>query len=212
MQTNNIARQQTEAYLNAYDYFNQELFGGELPGCILNFSRHRGAHGFVKYNSWKKINEEGEECTIHELSLTPQTLSREPKLFYSTLVHEMAHIWQIEFGTPSRSGYHNKEWAKKMVDVGLIPSDTGEIGGKQTGQRMTHYIDEEGHYLRVFNQMPQEYILPFIAGDGFLTAKPASKKRNKIRYECPATGFKVWGKPGLNIVCGDTGEQFIEQD
>jgi hypothetical protein len=39
-------------------------------------------------------------------------------------VHEMAHVWQHAHGKPSRNGYHNKEWAAKMDERGLIPSDT----------------------------------------------------------------------------------------
>ena len=45
---------------------------------------------------------------------------------------------------PGRTGYHNREWASKMLEVGLVPSDTGQPGGKQTGQHMTHYIDPKG--------------------------------------------------------------------
>jgi hypothetical protein len=49
----------------------------------------------------------------------------------STLVHEQAHLWQHHFGKPGRGRYHNREWAAKMVEIGLIPSATGEPGGKQ---------------------------------------------------------------------------------
>jgi hypothetical protein len=27
----------------------------------------------------------------------------------STLAHEMTHLWQHEFGTPPRKGYHDRE-------------------------------------------------------------------------------------------------------
>jgi predicted SprT family Zn-dependent metalloprotease len=40
------------------------------------------------------------------------------------MTNEMAHLEQHHFGKPSRSGYHNKEWAGMMKAVGLIPSDT----------------------------------------------------------------------------------------
>jgi hypothetical protein len=33
----------------------------------------------------------------------------------STLFHEKAHLWQHHFGNPSRTGYHNKEWAACMA-------------------------------------------------------------------------------------------------
>jgi hypothetical protein len=55
-------------------------------------------------------------------------------------VHEMVHVWQHAFGKPSAGGYHNKQWAAKMKAVGLQPSSTGYVGGKETGQRVTHYV------------------------------------------------------------------------
>jgi hypothetical protein len=66
----------------------------------------------------------------------------------STLVHEMTHLDQRHFGKPSRAGYHNKEWAKLMRDVGLIPSDTGAPGDKEVGQRVSHYIEAGGRFER----------------------------------------------------------------
>lgn len=217
--------QQFKALDNAYQYFNGELFDGQLPNCILNFSRKKGTHGFLAPYRWKEVGQE--EFSIHEISLTPSTLYRTPIEIFSTLVHEMVHLWQFEFGSPSRSGYHNKEWARKMEAVGLIPSNTGKEGGKKTGQSMTHYIEREGLYEVAFNKMPQEYILPFTSWDGEVikllsalgngegsTPTPPNKKRlvpkskNKVKYSCSCLN-NVWGKPNLNIRCEDCGELFI---
>jgi hypothetical protein len=45
-----------------------------------------------------------------------------------------------------RRNYHNKEWAVKMREVGLIPTDTGQPGGKDTGQKVTHVIEPGGRF------------------------------------------------------------------
>jgi hypothetical protein len=58
----------------------------------------------------------------------------------------MCHCFQQHFGNPPRRGYHNREWAAQMIEVGLMPSDTGEPGGKQTGQGMFHYIIAGGPF------------------------------------------------------------------
>ncbi|MGK0365920.1 MAG: putative SprT family Zn-dependent metalloprotease [Saprospiraceae bacterium] len=220
----------TEAQFNAlnqaFNYFNQTLFDNALPSCILNFSRKKNTHGFLAPKRWRKVGEE--EYSTHEISLTPTTLYREAKLVFSTLVHEQVHLWQIEFGKPSRGGYHNKEWAKKMIEIGLMPSHTGLVGGKKTGQRMTHYIIEGGAYELAFNKMPQAYTLPFTSLDADLMKlhlagakpsaggedgkKPASpppvRGRTKTKYSCEC-GFNVWGKPSLNIICGNCGNPFV---
>lgn len=211
--------QQFLALNQAYQYFNRELFDGQLAGCILNFSRKKGTHGFMAPNRWRRADEE--EHTTHEISLTPYTLYREPILVFSTLVHEQCHLWQWDFGNPSRSGYHNKEWADKMQEVGLMPSDTGEPGGSKTGQHMTHYIIEGGRYERAFQAMPEEYKLPFVSlegdmmrvlirGAGGPTSQPgepqpapAPKGREKTKYTCSGCGANVWGKPDLRIRCDD---------
>ncbi|MDK4565666.1 hypothetical protein QG053_11620, partial [Kingella kingae] len=49
-------------------------------------------------------------------------------------------------GKPSRSGYHNKEWADKMESIGLMPSDTFQEGGNRTGQKMGDYPLEGGKF------------------------------------------------------------------
>ena len=49
-----------------------------------------------------------------------------------------------------------------MVEVGLIPSDTGEPGGKPTGQKkMSHYIDPTGKFIQAVHRMPKDVILPW---------------------------------------------------
>jgi hypothetical protein len=49
--------------------------------------------------------------------------------------------------------YHNREWAEKMLSIGLIPSDTGRPGGRMTGQKMADYPDENGQFLRAAREL-----------------------------------------------------------
>jgi predicted SprT family Zn-dependent metalloprotease len=71
---------------------------------------------------------------------------RTDRQIFSTLVHEMCHLWQSAHGKDYKKGAHNKEWARKMEAIGLIPSATGEPGGKQTGRNVTHYIEIGGPF------------------------------------------------------------------
>ena len=43
----------------------------------------------------------------------------------STLLHEMCHSWQNQYGKPSSSWFHNKEFKLKMSDMGVVPNDKG---------------------------------------------------------------------------------------
>ena len=123
---------------SAYQWFNHRLFDSRLPNCILTFQRHPKTMGYVSANRW--VNRSGTE-KAHELAINPEYLIGSTiEEVFQTLVHEQCHIWQVCYGSPSRRGYHNREWAIKMADIGLVPSSTGKPGGKRTGERMSDYI------------------------------------------------------------------------
>jgi hypothetical protein len=193
------------AYGRAFDYFNRTLFGDRLPRCILNFSRHARAFGFFSPERWGC----GDEHT-HEISLNPDVLNRPLLDSMGTLVHEMVHLWQREFGKPSRRGYHNAEWAGRMEEIGLMPSDTGQPGGKRTGQRVSHYVIDGGPFDAAFQAMPSECRLPWTSGQPDERGKP--KRTDKVKYECITCEVSVWGKAGLDIVCGNCGGSFRSKE
>src|SRR5438045_2690403 len=62
-------------------------------------------------------------------------------------------ITQLAYGGPKRGNYHNKEWATKMIALGLMPSSTGMPGGRITGTKMSHYILEDGLFCQVFAEL-----------------------------------------------------------
>lgn len=201
--------EQFAAYQKAWTYFNDTLFGGQLQPCLLNFSRHRGSRGFFTANRWRK----GEEM-IHEISLNPDLLRRPPDQSLSTLVHEMAHQWEQDFGTPPRKCYHTQAWADKMQEIGLIPSDTGEPGGKRTGQSVSHYIDQDGRFMAAFKQMPQDCLLPWASGTD-MDPTPKPKAPRKVRLTCPECEMHVWIEAddvGHQIGCEECGELFLTKD
>jgi len=198
-------QEQWQAYVAAFAHFNQSLWGGKLPTVILNFSRQAHTYGFFAPERW----EHSSGTATHELSINPSHMrDRAPAEVYSTLVHEMAHLWQTTFGKPGRRGYHNHEWGDEMERVGLMPSHTGSPGGKRVGTKMSHYIIDGGAYARAFSSLPPAALLPWLckpesASEGKGKGKSASTSRNKTKYTCPGCESNVWGKPGLNIVCGD---------
>jgi len=222
-------KQQFTAFESAYEYFNQVLFSNELPPVILNLSRKSRAMGFVAPNRWRSADKApGTDGQLHELSINPEILCRDLIEVYSTLVHEQCHIWQHTLGMPSRPGYHNKEWANKMIAVGLMPSTTGNPGGKIVGQSMSDFPIEDGVFLKALDQMAHKLKFPFISVEGELrysqmstvqisgtasvsdTEEPAPPKKNKVKYTCSDCQSNVWGKPEMNIVCGNCDQRFDE--
>jgi len=88
-----------------------------------------------------------------------------------------------------------------MRQVGLIPSETGKPGGKETGQAVLDYIEEGGRFQRVCQQMlATGFVIPWhtIVEDH----ETAHKKRaSKTRYTCSSCGLNAWAKPDVRILC-----------
>jgi predicted SprT family Zn-dependent metalloprotease len=190
-----------------FQYFNRKLFAGCLPACLLNFSRKAKTYGFFAPERWLS---EGREVR-HEISLNPASLrSRKPIEVASTLVHEMVHLWQQDFGRLSRRGYHNAEWASKMEEVGLVPSSTAAPGGARVGQLVSHHIADGGRFADAFAAMPAECLLPCSCEEPEQGRRKTPRSRNKVKYACLGCAVNVWGKPGLSIVCGDCDGPFKE--
>ncbi len=210
-------------YQKLYDYLNKKLFKKELPPCLLILSRNTArVCGHFSMNRWQ----DDKGLTTHEINLNPVYMANATNIdICQTLVHEMVHLWQFEFGKKrSRMGYHNKEWGDKMESVGLMPSNTGKEGGKKTGQQMNDYPIKGGEFEKVFKAMPKGMLLPFKSKDFAIGFKPANKppkgskptssaakpyRRNKAKYACPC-GTNVWGKPELKILCGKCKGEFEE--
>ena len=154
-----------EVLQNIYHIFNEELFSGELPNCLITVQRKKRVMGYFSSHRW--VESSGDK--IHELALNPAFFTSCNFIeVFQTVVHEMCHLWQFEFGKPSRSGYHNKEWANKMESIGLMPSNTGKPGGKRLGQSMNDYpipggtfesvcieLYKKGLFIKWFDRFPE---------------------------------------------------------
>lgn len=138
-----------EAYAElqtAYDYYNQYLFDNQLPQCLITFQRKTKTMGY--FSSKRFVSPKTGEM-IDEIAINPEYLPSYPLIeVMQTLVHEMCHMWQFHFGTPSRRTYHNAEWAGKMESIGLMPSSTGTVGGAKVGQKIADYPIPNGRFQR----------------------------------------------------------------
>jgi hypothetical protein len=173
-----------------------------LATVLVTLQRHAKTKG---YFSPERFSGRVDKAAVHELALNPDNFTgRTDEMILSTLVHEMAHVWQQTYGEPSRRGYHNRQWAGKMREIGLQPSSTGEPGGKETGQSVTHYIIPEGRYAKAYAKL---------AATGFqlhwqsVPAIASAKKSSKTKFTCPDCGQNAWAKPGALLICG---ECFVE--
>ena len=200
------------ALRQAYDFFNTELFGDMLPPCLITLQRKGGkkrrTFGFFASRRFGNVG----GSTTDEIALNPRHF-RHRSFFevMSTLVHEMTHLWQFHQGKPSRSGYHNREWAQKMLWLGLCPSNTGQPGGHMVGQQMTHFIVGGGRFEVAAKKLLEADVnIAWFDIDGVVTLPTGPDdlehpvpSGNRAKFVCPDCGDQAWGKPSLNLICGD---------
>lgn len=128
----------------AYDFFNSRLFAGEMPGALITLQRSGKSLGH--FSSARYVNRKGAKAD--EINLNPAFFATRPvEDTLSTLAHEMAHQWRERTGAPPRRCYHDKAWAAKMMELGLHPSSTGRPGGKEVGEKMSHYVLPGGAFI-----------------------------------------------------------------
>lgn len=177
-------------------YMNYRLFGDQLPDCLL--ALRSGLPSMVCLSQQKV-----QDCNVHSsdtLLFNPADFSPSPSVeWLAALAKALVHLWQRYFGTPSRYGYHNREWATKMKTIGLHPSQTGEHGGRETGDKMRYWIIEGGLLEQVANELIADKVTLRWQQTNLTPTSPRSGKR--ITYQCPACGLKAWAKHDAALIC-----------
>ena len=174
-----ITPAQYRAFQEAYDFFNAELFAGSLPHVLVTLQRHAKALG---YFSPDRFTASTEKAAAHELAMNPDSFTgRTDEEILSTLAHEMAHVWQHSHGTPPRRSYHDQQWAAKMKEIGLRPSDTGQVGDKETGQSVSHYHHPRRRIHQGIREASSERLAASLAiGTGRATGAGEESQQNEI--------------------------------
>jgi SprT-like family len=186
--------------LTAFSHFNRTLFRGGLPDCLITLQRKANTYGYFSPDKFAAIGDAA--TTAHEIAMNPAHFGvRTPKDVCSTLVHEMAHLWQQCFGEPSRSGYHNRQWVAVMHRIGLTPVSAN---GKGTGYSVTHSIVDGGPFDLSFQAFAAN---PTIAWGDAATPVGASmpggakQKPKRLTFVCPSCSQKVMGVPSTRVRC-----------
>src|SRR5580704_16593706 len=174
-----ITPAQYRAFQEAYDFFNAELFAGSLPHVLVTLQRHATTRGYFSPDRFT---------------------GRTDEEILSTLAHEMAHVWQQSHGRPPRRCYHDRQWAAKMKEIGLQASDTGQVGGKETGQSVSHCIIPGGPYAKTYAKLQAKGLqLHWQSAPAGRLAK--AKKASKTKFTCPDCGQNAWAKPDSLLGC-----------
>jgi SprT-like family len=184
----------------AYEFFNKNLFADQLPDVFIQLESHAHMRGYFYPDKFSdRINN---KTKVDALVLNPDAfVDRSDEQILSTLVHEMVHGWQRHHGQqpPSRNTYHNKEWAQKMKSIGLYPSNTGAVGGRETGSQMSHYIIPDGTFQQAFHKLQKTKFR--LNWHPTPRANRTKARNSKTKFTCEGCGQNCWGKPDLQVRC-----------
>lgn len=192
----------------AFDFFNERLFAARLPRCLLAPEHRKGTRGTFTAQVIERTDGAVADKLTLNLAAAPERTDLE---LLSTLVHEMVHLRQQRFGSPGRGRYHNREWAAMMKAVGLQPSDTGAPGGKETGDRMSHFVVPDGPFARAARELLttgfaipwKERTLEPAAGAHRDGEEAVSRSGRWFKFVCPQCGRIARAAYDARLVCGE---------
>jgi len=202
-------------FQKAYDFLNRKIFDGELPNCLITLQRRNRTYGYFSGDRFGRTD----GVVTDEIALNPSHFhNRTVADVLSTLAHEMVHLWQHHHGTPGRGRYHNRQWAGRMKAIGLQPSSTGQEGGDETGDSVSHYILPDGPFDRAvrtlltrgFSIQWTEKPPPAVkapgedegADGGEGGEAEGTKSGKRVKYTCPRCHLNAWAKHDVQLVCG----------
>lgn len=205
--------------LSAFEEFNHHLFDDRLPRPVITVVGRRGG-AMGSFGADRFMHRHDGQFRVDEIRLNPiYFASHGDEELLQTIGHEMVHQEQYHFGKPGKSGYHNRAWADRMEEIGLMPSSTGAPGGKRTGRSISDYIIPGGRFegvanglLRIGWTVPWARVLSTssdiaLIGDEnvshVLGSTPSGSLSGKrVKYSCRNCEANAWAKPALPLVCG----------
>jgi predicted SprT family Zn-dependent metalloprotease/ribosomal protein S27AE len=187
----------------AFDYFNATLWGGRLRHVVITLKCKPNSRGH--YACGRFVSREDQTITSDEIAMNPVAIGeRSVEDTLSTLVHEMVHLAQAQFGQPAKGAHHNKQWGDMMREVGLYPSSTGQPGGKETGNKVSHYIIVGGRFhVAASALILTGFGLTWADGGAYDRKGGNAKQGKRVKYVCPECGQAAWAKHGARLICGD---------
>lgn len=138
----NPYRESINVLTEAFKFFNQKLENGRLATPVITVLPRgkKRAYGWFWPNKWTIDGK-----PVSEISISAETLNRNPAEVLETLIHEIAHYANdVDKIVDATNNYHNKHFKKKAESYGLTVTKMGAVGWGITtnSDRSKALIDE----------------------------------------------------------------------
>lgn len=197
-----------------FDLFNAHFYNSEMtrPAITVSPDGGRGAYGWCSiYEIWQ-----GDGEAHREINITAEYINRPIAEVAATMLHEMAHLYNLTHGIKDVSNngyYHNKKFKETAEAHGLhiehhntygwtvttLAEDTADWLAQQPG--MQDITASRKTLLQIKTKTDDtedgEETTTTIKG-----GRQTSKNRS-IKYVCPKCGAIIRATKEVNVVCGD---------
>ena len=191
------------------DLMRAEFFAGQVPEVVLSFEvtdrRTLGHYHLARTGMGVRW----------ALNLNPIHLARPVFEVLATLLHELAHAWQHEHGTPSKPPHHNRELRERCAGFGVPTDEGGHDLGVRHGTPFEYYCRRHGIGFPPLPGSPE----PGAGEPGqpglspLVPVPPARPKGSKMKkYTCPCGVNVRVAIADFQAVCCKCGGQFERSD
>jgi hypothetical protein len=197
-----------------FDACNDRFYDGELdrPAITITPDAVTPGKGQNCYG-WCSIKEiwNAENERFREINICADYLDRPIKEVAATMLHEMAHLYDLEHeikDTSNGTYYHNQKFKKTAEEHGLVIAKHPRYGWTITtlNSDATAWVESEYGDRRFSASRTAFGTSASTSDDGSDGAdgeeKP-KKKNNSIKYTCPVCDSKVRATKQVNVICGD---------
>ncbi len=196
-----------------FDLFNAHFYHNEMtrPAITVSPDGGRGAYGWCSiYEIWQ-----GDGEAHREINITAEYINRPIGEVAATMLHEMAHLYNLTHGIKDVSNngyYHNKKFKDTAEAHGLhiehhatygwtvttLSEDTAEWLAQQPGMEDFHASRKTALQIKTTSDDEGDKGTSTTIKGGRSTSKNRS-----IKYVCPKCGAIIRATKQVNVVCGD---------
>lgn len=187
-----------------FSNFNEHFYNNKLHHALLTISPDstKGSYGWcTTYEAWKFKNSEN---GYFEINICAEYLNRPFEEVCATLLHEMAHLYNLQndIKDTSRGGtYHNKKFKDTAEKHGLVIEHNPKYGWTLTtlNEHAREYVNSLSNtVLTLYREVPEK-------------AETVKSRQSTQKYVCPECGCIIRATKIVNILCADCNIKFERQ-